>query len=143
MFLSHLCGQHRHGLLRSRACDRIWRDHSWARGTAFYAVWCLLFAVAGVGLLKRIRWSYSLAIGLHVFGLANGVATILSPNFERFMKDTMASMKFPAGGTNPMPEIGYMRALSSFSLLMPAVILAILVYCRSRFLEACAATHPS
>jgi hypothetical protein len=50
-------------------------------GTAFYGAWCLLFAVAAVGLLKRIRWSYSRAIGLHVFGLANGVGTIVIPNF--------------------------------------------------------------
>ncbi len=94
-------------------------------------------------MLNRLRWSYSLAIGLQVFGLANGVALVLSPNFERFMKDTMASMKYPAGGTYPMPEIGYLRALSSFSSLMVFVILAILVYYRSRFLEACAPTQPS
>lgn len=112
-------------------------------GTAFYAIWCLLFGVAGVGLLRRIPWSYSLAIGLHVFGLASGAATVLSPNYERLMNETLASMNLPSPAAYPPSLMTHMRTFSSMSLLVVVAILGILVYYRSRFLEACAVNPPA
>jgi hypothetical protein len=106
-------------------------------GTAFYVLWCLLLGLAGVGLLRRNRWSYSLAIGLHIFGLASGAATVLNPSYETLMKETLASLNLRATVAYPSSLMNHMRAYSAVSLLLPVVVLGILVFYRSRFLEAC------
>ncbi|MGA2429707.1 MAG: hypothetical protein ABSH13_14510 [Candidatus Acidiferrum sp.] len=111
-----------------------------AAGTAVYAIWCLLFAIAGAGLFKRIPWSYSLAIGLQVFGIVSGIVTLFSPSYEAIMREAMGSMNLPPTDAYQMPWMAHIREFSSISLVVPLIILGILVYYRARFLEASATT---
>jgi hypothetical protein len=109
-------------------------------GAGIYALWCLLFAASGIGVLKRTRWSYSLAIGLQIFGLLSGGVTLLSPKYGAIMQETISSMNVPSGAY-PANVAEQIRAYSYIGLLVPIIILALLVYYRSRYLEAISDTR--
>ncbi len=110
------------------------------RGPAGTAVWitiCLLSTAAGIGLLRRKGWSYSLTLGLQLLGFLSGIVTLASPKYPDLMREAIASMAF---STAPYPEysIEQLRRFSYASLAFPVLIGILLLYYRSRFLQACA-----
>ncbi len=68
-----------------------------AAGTAVYVVWCLLYVSSGVGILKRVAWSYSVAIGLQILGLVSGggAATVA------FLDESTLRLTIPAAKSGP------------------------------------------
>jgi hypothetical protein len=111
-------------------------------GVGVYVVWCLLFTAAGIGLLKRMPWSYTLAIALQVFGVLSGIATAMSPRFDALMREAMSSASFRTGPAYPMPSMEYLRVFVYLGLAIPLGILWLLVYYRTQFLEAASAAPP-
>lgn len=107
-----------------------------AGGMAVYVAWCLLYLVSGVGILRRRGWSYSVAIGLQVFGVVNGVITALNPNLDATMQRVLGNANLPAFQYSGVPVMAHMRAYTVMTLIFPLAILGILVYYRPRFLEA-------
>jgi hypothetical protein len=107
-------------------------------GSVVYAAWCLLYAIAGVGMLKRVPWAYSVAIGVQILGIVSGIITLLSPDFDDVMRRAMSSMHLPAADLYQMQSMAHLRGFSFMGLLFPVAILGMLVYYRPRFLEACA-----
>jgi hypothetical protein len=105
-------------------------------GAGIYAMWCLLYAASGIGLLRLKRWGYSLALGLQIVGLLSATITLLSPGYEAITRETMLSMN-PSGASYPTHFIEHARAFASIGLLVPIVVVVILIYYRPRFLEAC------
>ncbi len=110
------------------------------RGPAGAAVWitiCLLSTAAGIGLLCRKEWSYSLTLGLQLLGFLSGIVTLASPKYPDLMREAIASMAF---STAPYPEysIEQLRRFSYASLAFPVLIGILLLYYRSRFLQASA-----
>ena len=107
----------------------------------------LAFAAAGVGLLKLKPWSYSLTLGLQVFWLASGAVSVLSPNYnavmESFLKDMQSSLHLPESQFSPPNFMHHFGWASVLGLLFAGAILGLLVYYRTRFLEAAAATASS
>src|SRR5712691_626673 len=107
----------------------------------------LAFAAAGVGLLKLKLWSYSLTLGLQVFWLASGAVSVLSPNYnavmESFLKDMQSSLHLPESQFSPPNFMYHFAWASVLGLLFAGAILGLLVYYRTRFLEAAAATASS
>ncbi len=107
----------------------------------------LAFAAAGVGLLKLKLWSYSLTLGLQVFWLASGAVSVLSPNYnavmESFLKDMQSSLHLPESQFSPPNFMHHFGWASVLGLLFAGAILGLLVYYRTRFLEAAAATASS
>jgi hypothetical protein len=110
-------------------------------GTTLLIVSCLVSTAAGIGLLFRKSWSYSLTLGLQVLWFLSGLVTVLSPKFPDLMREMMSSMMFSA---SPPPEysIEQMRRMSLGSLFFPALIAILLIYYRGRFLEASAWRKP-
>jgi hypothetical protein len=108
-------------------------------GSVIYVAWCLLYAISGVGMLRRVSWAYSLAIGLQIVGIVSGIMTVLSPNFDRMMQHAMSSMRVTPSEMYEVPSMTHLRGFSFIGLLFPVAILGLLVYYRPRFLEACAA----
>jgi hypothetical protein len=104
-------------------------------GTAVWITTCLLSTAAGIGLLCRKGWSYSLVIGLQVLGFLSGIVALASPKYPDLMREMIASMAFSTG---PYPEysIEQLRRFSYASLAFPLLILILLLYYRSRFLQA-------
>jgi hypothetical protein len=107
-------------------------------GSVVYGVWCLLYAIAGVGMLRRVSWTYSLAIALQILGIVSGIMTVLSPNFDTVMQHAMSSMRMTTPEMYQVPSMTHLRGFSIIGLLFPVAILGMMVYYRPRFLEACA-----
>ena len=108
-------------------------------GMSVLIVTCLVFFVAGVGLLKLKPWSYTLTLGLQVFWLASMVVTVLSPNYnaamDSFMKDILASMHLP---DTPFSPVGFSHNYGwtvVLGLMVAGAMLGLLVYYRPRFLD--------
>ncbi|MGH9742338.1 MAG: hypothetical protein ACRD51_08305, partial [Candidatus Acidiferrum sp.] len=116
-------------------------------GTIIFVLSCALVTIAGIGLLKLKPWSYPLTIGLQLLWLANGIISLLDPNFDSWIKSMIDGMSdvmhLPAGVFAAMDVSQHllqdMRLFMSVSLLIPAGIVAILFYYRERFLEAASA----
>ena len=108
--------------------------------TSFFIPSCLLVLVAGIGLLKLQRWSYSFTIGLQLLLLTNGVLTALNPNFERMMADvikqTNSAMHIRSNTFAPPNSTFFLHAGMYGGLLFSAAILVLLFYYRERFLQA-------
>jgi hypothetical protein len=108
-------------------------------GSVIYASLCVLCVIAGVGMLTRVSWTYSVAIGLQIFQIVSGIMTVLSPNFDDMMRRAMAGMTTVPPEIYQMPSMTHLRGYSVLGLLFPLAILGLLAYYRPRFLEACAA----
>lgn len=108
--------------------------------TPFLILTCLLLLVAGVGLLKLQRWSYSFTIGLQLFILTNGVLTVLNPNLEGMMANVIRQMNNSAHLSNNFvdsPSYAFFFHIGMYGgLLFSAAILVLLFYYRERFLQA-------
>ena len=72
-------------------------------GSVIYATWCVLYATAGIGMLRRISWTYSVAIAVQIFGIVSGIMTVLSPNFDSMMRRAMTNMNMPTPTSIPLP----------------------------------------
>ena len=108
-------------------------------GSVIYGSWCLLYAIAGVGMLRRVSWTYTLAIALQILGIVSGIITLLSPNFDNVMRRAISTTGLPAGSElYQMPSMAHLRGFSFIGLLFPLAILGLMVYYRPRYLEACA-----
>jgi len=107
---------------------------------SFLIVCCLLLLVAGIGLIKIQRWSYSFTIGLQLFLLTNGVLTVLNPSFEKIMADVMTQTNQAmhlSGDSLGAPNYTFFLHLGMYGgLLFSAAILVLLFYYRERFLQA-------
>ena len=108
--------------------------------TVFYGFFCLLTLISGIGLFKLQRWSYPLALGMQMFGLVNGVISFFSPQLTVLQREILSGSTY----ASIPPEqyaywSGHLRGMSLFGLLFPAALVFLLVYYRSRFLEACTA----
>lgn len=111
------------------------------RGGAGTAVWdgaCLLSAAAGIGLLRLKSWSYPVALGLQMFWLLSGAVTLASGSYPALMREVMSSMKVRLGVSYSEYSVQQMRSFSVIGLAAPVLILAFLVYYRSRFINASA-----
>jgi hypothetical protein len=100
----------------------------------------LAFAIAGIGLLKLKRWSYSLTMGLQLFWLVSAVVSVLTPNYsavmDSYMKEMQASFLLPETHSSPFNFAQHFGWILVASLLFAGAILGLLVYYRPRFLEA-------
>ena len=116
-----------------------------ASTTSFVILTCLLLLVAGIGLLKLQRWSYSFTIGLQLLFLTNGLLTFLNPNFERVMADvikqTNNAMHLSDGILDSSRYTHFMHVAMYGGLLFSVVILVLLFYYRERFLQAAEANR--
>jgi len=111
-------------------------------GLAVLILSCLAFALAGIGLLKLKPWSYSLTIGLQVFWLVSTAVSMLSPNYnvvmDSFVKEMQVSLHLPETQFSPAAFAHHYGWAVVLGLLFAGAILGLLVYYRSRFLEAAA-----
>jgi hypothetical protein len=116
-------------------------------GPAVLILSCLAFTVAGVGLLKLKRWSYSLTLGLQVFWLTSSAVSMLRPDYkavmQSFMKQVEASLHLPESQFSANPFMQHFGWFVAFGMLFAGAILGLLIYHRERFLEAASAAASS
>src|SRR6266852_3556874 len=108
-------------------------------GGAVLMLSSLVFAIAGIGLLKLKPWSYSLTIGLQLFWLASAVASMLTPNYstvmDSYMKEVQASFHLPEAPSYSFNFALHFGWIMVGGLVFAGAILGLLVYYRPRFLE--------
>ena len=112
-------------------------------GVTVLVISCLLIVVCGVGLLKLKPWSYSLTLVLHVFWLASTVVSLLSPKYnavmDAFISDIQESLHLPSEPFSASILMHHHGWSLTFALLVSGGILGLLIFYRSRFLEAASA----
>lgn len=102
----------------------------------------LLSGIAGVGVLKLKPWALYAAIGIQLLSLLNCATTFLAPAYMPTMRAAIEKMSSqnPAFATgSPLMSDSYFRAIMVVTSLFVALLLAILLWQRSHFLEAASA----
>lgn len=97
-----------------------------------------LFLTGSIGMLRLKRWSYPLMLGQYFFWMASGTISLLSPNFERNAQEVFSQMNLPEG---PAAQAAFAQTRTFGILtLLPSVLLVwLLLYYHTRFMQACAA----
>jgi hypothetical protein len=108
-------------------------------GTIFWIASCLSCAAAGIGLLRLRPWGYWLALGLQAFWFLSGIVTLTSSNYAALMQEVLTSSKVQLGDSYHNPTIQELRPYMYFGLAAPLLVVAILLFYRSRFFAAVAA----
>ena len=108
----------------------------------FLALLALIMGISGVGMLKLKPWSLHTVLAIQSIFFVNGLLAIVSPTFQADMREAMEKMSsqyatFPHA--NPFFSDTYFRSVMIFSLVFGAIIIGLLVFLRSRFLEQAAA----
>jgi hypothetical protein len=102
----------------------------------------LLFGSAGVGMFKLKPWALHTILVLQCVFLINGIISALNPRFLVVMQEAMprADAENPAfAGGDPFLTGSFFQAIVVFSLCFSAALIALLLFYRSRFLEAASA----
>ncbi len=107
-------------------------------GMFIYSLMSILTLTAGIGLLRLKRWSHPLAMGLQLFGLTSGIFSFLSPNFEAVVRESASKITYFPQGMDPAPYVRFGMMAAFIGFLLPALVLAILIYYRNSFLESAA-----
>jgi hypothetical protein len=94
---------------------------------------------AGFGMLKLKPWAFYAMLVMQSVFLVNGVLTILTPGLQSVMHEALTKINdqnpaFPAG--NPFVSDYFFRYIMIFSMFFIAAVIAILLFQRSRFLDA-------
>jgi hypothetical protein len=104
----------------------------------------LLYAAGGVGMFKLKPWALHTVLGLQLVFLLNGTLSILNPRFLAVMQEAMqrSYAENPAlAGGNPFLTGSLLQTFMIFGLCFGAAIIAVMLFYRSRFLEAAAAVN--
>lgn len=101
----------------------------------------LLYGVAGFGTLKLKPWAFYTELSIQCVFLVSAVLTAFSPGFAPTMRAAMQGMfeqnpAFSAG--NSFFTDSYIRWSMAFGVVFCAAFVALLLFQRSRFLEAAA-----
>lgn len=111
-----------------------------AIGVAIFYLSVALVLVGATGMLRLKRWSYPLMLGQYFFWMASGTITLVSPSYDRNMRELMSQMALPE---RPMGQAAFAqtRVFGVLSLVPGVLIIWLLLYCHTRFVEACAAAE--
>jgi hypothetical protein len=99
----------------------------------------LVFGAAGVGMFKLKPWALHTILLLQCVFLVNGIMSVLNPRFLAVMQEAMqhADAENPVfAGGNPFLTGSFFQTIMIFSLCFSAALIALLLFYRSRFLEA-------
>ena len=108
----------------------------------FLGILSLIMAITGVGMLKLKPWAFHAILAVQCLFFVNGLLAIVSPTFQAALQEAMAKMssqypEFPGG--NPFLSANSIRPMMIFGLAFGGVVIGLLVFLRSRFLEQAAA----
>jgi len=102
----------------------------------------LILGAAGVGIFKLKAWAPDTILVLQCAFLINGIMSLRNPRFLVVMQEAMqrADAQNPAfAGGNPFLTGSFLQAILIFSVSFSAALIALLLFYRSRFLEAASA----
>lgn len=97
-----------------------------------------LVLVGAIGMLRLKRWSYPLMLGQYFFWMVCGTVNLVSPSYDRNLHEMMAQMNLPEGQMG-QAAFAQTRVFGILSLIPGVLLIWLLLYCHTRFVEACAA----
>lgn len=97
-----------------------------------------IFLVGAIGMLRLKRWSYPLLLGQYFFWMASGTITLVSPNYDRNIHEIMSQMNLPEGSMG-QAAFAQTRVFGILSLIPGVLLIWLLLYYHTRFVEAFAA----
>lgn len=104
----------------------------------------LLFGAAGVGIFKLKPWALHTLLVLQSVFFVNGIISLMNRRFLAVMQEAMqrADAENPAfAGGNPFLTSSLLHTFMIFGLCFSAALIGLLLFYRSRFLEAAAAAR--
>jgi hypothetical protein len=107
-------------------------------GVVLYYLAAGLVLVGATGLLRLKRWSYPLMLGQYFFWMASGTVSLVSPNYERNLQEILSQMSLPEGPAG-QAAFAQTRVFGILSLIPGVLLIWLLLYYHTRFVEACAA----
>jgi hypothetical protein len=109
-----------------------------AVGAVLFYLSAGLFLAGALGMLRLKRWSYALVLGQYFFWMVSGTVTLVSPSYDRNLRDMMTQLSLPEG-TMSQASFAQTRAFGALALIPGVLIIWLLLYCHTRFEAACAA----
>jgi hypothetical protein len=109
-----------------------------ALGIALFYFSAGLLILGATGMLRLKRWSYPLVLGQYFFWMASGTVTLVSPNYERNLQEILSQMSLPEGPAG-QAAFAQTRMFGIVSLIPGVLLIWLLLYFHTRFVEACAA----
>jgi len=109
-----------------------------ATGVVLFYLSAAILLAGAIGMLRLKRWSYPLLLGQYFFWMASGTVTLVSPNYERNIQEILSQMSLPE---SPVGQASFAqtRVFGILSLIPGVLLIWLLLYCHTRFVEACAA----
>jgi len=109
-----------------------------AVGVALFYLSAGLLLVGATGMLRLRRWSYPLVLGQYFFWMASGTITLVSPSYDRNLQEIISQMNLPEG---PLGQAAFAqtRMFGILSLIPGVLLIWLMLYFHTRFIEACAA----
>jgi uncharacterized protein YjeT (DUF2065 family) len=77
-------------------------------------------------------------LGQYFFWMASGTVTLVSPNYERNLQEILSQMSLPEGPAG-QAAFAQTRMFGIVSLIPGVLLIWLLLYFHTRFVEACAA----
>ncbi len=108
----------------------------------FLGLIALVMGISGLGMLKLKPWALHTVLAVQCAFFVNSLFGMLSPTYQAEMREAMekaASQYSAFPGGNPFFSDNYFRSAMIFGLVFGAIIIGLLVFLRSRFLEQAAA----
>jgi hypothetical protein len=109
-----------------------------AFGVVLFYVSAGLLLIGASGMLRLKRRSYPLMLGQYFFWMASGTVNLVSPNYDRNLQEMISKMNLPKGSMG-QAAFAQTRTFGIVSLLPGVLFIWLLLYCHTRFVEACAA----
>lgn len=108
----------------------------------FLGLLSIAMAITSIGVLKLKAWAIHALLVVQGIFFVNGLLAMMSATFRVAVEEAMekASGQYPGfPGGNPFLSVNYLRPMMIFGLIFGAVIIGLLVFLRTRFLEQAAA----
>jgi hypothetical protein len=97
-----------------------------------------LVLAGAIGMLRLKRWSYPLMLAQYFFWMASGTITLVRPNYDLNLHQMLAQMNLPEGQMG-QAAIAQTRVFGVLSLIPGVLLIWLMLYFHTRFVEACAA----
>jgi hypothetical protein len=108
----------------------------------FLGFMAVVMGLSGVAILKLKPWGLHTLIAAQCVFFVNGLLGVLSPTYKSQLHDALEKLSAQASpfpGGNPVLSEGFFWPMMIFGLVFGALMIAFLLFFRSRFLEQAAA----
>ena len=107
-------------------------------GVVLFYLSAALVLAGAIGMLRLKRWSYPLMLAQYFFWMASGTITLVRPNYDLNLHEMLAQMNLPEGQMG-QAAIAQTRVFGVLSLIPGVLLIWLMLYFHTRFVEACAA----